>query len=345
MATGNRTDPWAHVQLDALGLFLVAYCTLAAAGHFPPDTALIGRFVRYLAAIGYWERPDLGHWEEWPALVRTSSVGCCVAGLRAAGQVLGAAGREVCEGGLDALADRGAAVLADRLGGPDTDAWEADGRGDDAALLTLLLPPIATRLRLSDAQRAALAAAALRLRRPHGVLRYAGDSYYGSDYQARLRAWKQEHAGGDPTAYPSPAVRNSWAVPGCEAQWSIFEPLLLLHFLDRHAAASAARALRSGSAGDLLQRPEPEAPPKPLSAPAASATEVRRSLMRMLAAIEEAAPAPGEVRLHVHESYCLVGDQRGPNDVQDLLWAVAYVRMALAALSAALAKGDAAPFT
>jgi hypothetical protein len=40
-ATGDRTDPWAHMQLDALGLFLVAYGTLAQAGHLAPDTGLV----------------------------------------------------------------------------------------------------------------------------------------------------------------------------------------------------------------------------------------------------------------------------------------------------------------
>ena len=40
-ATGNRTDPWAHMQLDALGLFLTAYGTLAQAGHLVADTGLV----------------------------------------------------------------------------------------------------------------------------------------------------------------------------------------------------------------------------------------------------------------------------------------------------------------
>ncbi len=311
--------------------------------------------MRYLAAIEYWQRPDLGHWEEWPAVLRTSSLGCCVAGLRAVAPLLPPAAR--AELGVDALAARGAAALATRLGGgggggdggsggaggAGADAWEAEGRADDAALLTLLLPPVAAQLALSDAQRAAVVASALRLRRPHGVLRYEHDSYYGADYQARLRAWKNEHAGGDPGAYPHADVRNAWAVPGCEAQWTIFEPLLLLHFLHAHADGSSGTGGAGGAAGGAGAGGAASAAAGGASGTAAA---VRRSLMRILAAVEEepAADASGDVRLHVHESYTVVAGARGPNDVQDLLWAVAYIRMALAACADALQRADVAPF-
>lgn len=170
---------------------------------------------------------------------------------------------------------------------------------------------------LSPEQRAAITATSLKLRRSHGLLRYVGDSYYGADYQSRLRKWKQQHANGNPGAYPQPEVRDSWAVEGCEAEWTIFEPLLLLQFLWAHS-----------------QEPSLE-----------TAGAVRRSIMRVLAAIEgEAVPGEGgaapDVRLHVHESYTVVNSRRVPNDVQDLMWAVAYVRMALAALESALQSSD-----
>ena len=79
-----------------------------------------------------------------------------------------------------------------------------------------------------------------------------------------------------------------------------------------------------------------------LNAARAAAVDARRSLMRILAAIEEepAATAGGAVRLHVHESYAVVAGARGPNDVQDLLWAVAYIRMALAAVEESLRGGS-----
>jgi len=327
------------MQLDALGLFLTAYSTLAATRLLQPDVRMLLRFVRYLGAIGYWQRHDLGHWEEWPPAVRTSSLGCCVAGLRAAAPLLVG-----CEDGgapppppggaacwaeeAVRLADCGWAAMQPRLGGEGSGgvAWEAEGRGDDAAMLTLLLPPLAAQLGLSPAQRAALVASALRLRRPHGVLRYEGDSYYGADYQARLAAWKADSGGGrgDPAAYPHASVRDTWAVPGCEAQWTIFEPLLLLHFLHLQAAAAEG----GGEAGGEAAR--------------RAAADARRSFMRILAAIEEeggAGAGGAEPRLHVHESYALVGGERGPNDVQDLLWAVAYIRMALAAVEEALRSG------
>jgi len=186
------------------------------------------------------------------------------------------------------------------------------------------------------------------------VLRYTADSYYGADYQARLRLWKQEHGGGDPAAYPQPAVRNAWAVPDCEAQWTIFEPLLLLHFLWVHkrVARGSGSASRGGSAhgangaAAAAAAPPPPPPHTPAGdAAASSAAEVRRTLMRNRGGGAEAPAAGGaDVRLHVHESYAVVQGARGPNDVQDLLWAVAYIRMALAACAEALADETVAPF-
>jgi hypothetical protein len=132
-----------------------------------PPAPQISRFVRYLAAIEYWQRPDLGHWEEWPAVLRTSSIGCCVAGLRAVAPLLADDAR--AELGVDALASRGAEALSARLGEGEGGAWEAEERHDDAALLTLLLPPLAQQLQLTDAQREAVVTSALRLRRPHGT--------------------------------------------------------------------------------------------------------------------------------------------------------------------------------
>jgi hypothetical protein len=57
-------------------------------------------------------------------------------------------------------------------------------------LLPLDLPPLASQLGLTRQQRDSIVASALRLRRPHGVLRYENDSYYGADYQQRLRRWR-----------------------------------------------------------------------------------------------------------------------------------------------------------
>ena len=384
--SGDRTDPWAHSQLDALGLFLTVYGTLCCGGALVADVSLVDRFVRYLAAIDYTTRPDLGHWEEWPAAVRTSSLGCVVAGLRAVSPLLPPESAPFCE----ALAERGAAVLAPRLGGPGSPAWEAESRRDDAAVLTLLLPPVAAQLRLTQHQRDALAGVGLRLRRPHGVLRYTGDSYYGADYQQRLRAWKDASAGGDPTAYPSPSMRDSWAVAGCEAQWTIFEPIVLLHFLHSHAQAptpATAAAVRrclmrvlaaieeepgseagwgsGGGGGDAAEAvPPPNADAAAAAehanggaahatgdagaagggggdaAAAAAAVEAQRAAASREGSGRWACAGP---RLHVHESYAVVCGSRRPNDVQDLLWAVAYVRMALAALAEAL-DDAAAPF-
>lgn len=300
-------------QLDALGLFLAVYSKLALEGAIEADIPLLERFVRYMDAIEYWSRGDLGHWEEFPAEVLTSSLGCCVAGLRGILPLLSGDAKAKCE----EIANHGFVVLEERLGGPTGGgAWETEKRREDGAMITLLLPPVADELGISEGQRQSIAAAMLRLRRPHGILRYVDDSYYNENYQARLRAWKEEFGGGNPGAYPDRETRDSWVVPGCEAEWTLFEPLLLMHMLHAH-------------------KTEPSN---------LTAAGVRRSLLRMLAAIEEApVEGKGDVQLHIHESYTVIDGKREPNDIQDLLWAVAYVRMALTGFADALADKSMAP--
>lgn len=186
----------------------MAYCTLGAAGVLAADLGVVTRFVSYLGAIEYQTRPDLGHWEEQPPEVLTSSLGCCVAGLRAAEALLRRSGDAAGADAAAALSAAGAAALEPRLGGATGGgAWESLKRREDGALTTLLLPQargggggeadggwlcwaavahfllpfcsypgqVADLLHLSAGQRQSVAAAVLRLRRPYGVLRYADD--------------------------------------------------------------------------------------------------------------------------------------------------------------------------
>ena len=81
---------WADAQNDALGYFLWLSSTLAASGALKPDAnavSVLTHFVRYLAAIRFWQDEDSGHWEE-QRKVSASSIGTVVAGLEAFADLL-----------------------------------------------------------------------------------------------------------------------------------------------------------------------------------------------------------------------------------------------------------------
>ena len=81
---------WADAQNDALGYFLWLSSTLAASGALKPDAnavSVLTRFVRYFAAIRFWQDEDSGHWEE-QRKVSASSIGTVVAGLEAFADLL-----------------------------------------------------------------------------------------------------------------------------------------------------------------------------------------------------------------------------------------------------------------
>ena len=64
--------------------------TLAASGALKPDAnavSVLTRFVRYFAAIRFWQDEDSGHWEE-QRKVSASSIGTVVAGLEAFADLL-----------------------------------------------------------------------------------------------------------------------------------------------------------------------------------------------------------------------------------------------------------------
>mmetsp|Transcript_22924 Transcript_22924/g.53484 ORF Transcript_22924/g.53484 Transcript_22924/m.53484 type:complete len:474 (+) Transcript_22924:50-1471(+) len=303
--TGDRNE-WMHEQLDAIGLFLLAYCEIIKS----PDVVFVARFVQYLHAVRYWDVEDRGHWEEAPESSRLSSVGCCVAALTAAMPIIeqGGCPSATIADGKEALAEGWKIVkarLADPAGVRELPAPST--RDADSAMLTLLLPPLARRLELNQDEKRALITSSLRLRRSIGVLRYEDDSYYNADYQTNLCAWLDKaKAAGSPDLHPPLATRDSWNKPGCEAEWTMFENLLLMHFLSelRLAGKDSAEAKTF-------------------------AAEAARSLRRILAAIEEEKEGDEVVRLHIHESYVVVAGKRQPNDVRDLMWAVAYTRLVL----------------
>jgi len=292
--TGNRTDPWGHMQLDAIGLFLLAVVDLGLADTY---IALVKRFVLYLYAVGYWNREDRGHWEENSSNgARFSSIGCCVAGLRAAEEALRRNGDDETATVAKHASELGNAVVQDRLQDPSgpTEDWgnirKQNGRKYDSAVCTVLFPTVAKYLRLTHEQGLSIFVHYRKLVRKQGIARYENDAYYTANFQQQLTAWREQNDG---VRWPPGDLMASWAVPGKEAQWTIFEPLLL----------SGAIAVNICSQSCF-------------------------SMRRILASIEEEADGD-DVKFHVHESYVFVNDELEPNDIRDLLWGIAYVRMAL----------------
>jgi len=80
-------EPWGNKQNDAVGevLHLLAACDCSSHNFVETnlERGLIQLLVDYLYSIKYWESPDSGVWEEDQEL-HASSIGACIAGLKAA---------------------------------------------------------------------------------------------------------------------------------------------------------------------------------------------------------------------------------------------------------------------
>jgi len=222
---------WPHAQNDALGYALWFLARAALSGLLPLDAftgPVLLRFPRYFAAIRYWQDRDSGHWEEARKL-ECSSVGAVVAGLlalrgllRSRSELLDLGARSsppVTPALLDELLAAGRAHLARVL--PRESQGEPDptlDRDTDAALLFLVHP-----LRVVDDAMAARICDDVRARLlgVHGIRRYAGDSYWMADY-ARLFDEQTRTSGFEDDV----GARDRHLLPGTEAQWCLFDPVL-----------------------------------------------------------------------------------------------------------------------
>lgn len=123
------------------------------------DLRILVKLVQYLGSIRYWEDKDHGIWE-WTEKVHTSSVGACLAGLKAISKYVSVP-NELIEKGQEAL---------DMLL-----PSESKSKGTDLALLSLIYPYDI----VSPAQRdAILKNVEEKLVRKRGVIRYPGEHYY-----------------------------------------------------------------------------------------------------------------------------------------------------------------------
>ena len=85
-------EDWGNKQNDSVGAILFRIGELDRQGikilHSPADYRIVQKLVYYLQSIEYWHDPDSGMWEE-DEEVHASSIGACVAGLKAVSLIKG----------------------------------------------------------------------------------------------------------------------------------------------------------------------------------------------------------------------------------------------------------------
>lgn len=285
---------WAHAQNDALGYVLWLACEMIAADELQAPEQIIDLFgvmVRYFAAVKYWQDEDSGHWEE-ARKIEASSLGPVVRGLRALRPLLDANWRERIDADLlDEILAHGEQALAEILPAECTQLDPLKARRYDAALIFLIYP-----LEVVDSAMATQIIDDVRqqLTGPIGIRRYNGDSYWCADYRDLLSADTRTADFSDDMS-----ARDKLLVPGQEAQWCIFDPIL--------SVIHGRRYLATGDEAEL----------------AAQRHHFRRSLGQLTT--EESRFPP----YRCPESYFLERGHWIPNDITPLLWTQANLLLAL----------------
>ncbi|MBD3209578.1 glycoside hydrolase family 15 [Candidatus Woesearchaeota archaeon] len=161
-------EEWGNKQNDAIGAILFKIGKLERKGHRVIRTKdhlrIVNKLIHYLSSIQYWHDEDSGMWEENEE-VHASSVGACVAGLKAISHIKGVIVNEN-------LIKRGEAVLSRLL------PRESEKKFVDLALLSLIWP-----YDVADAaqRREILKNVEYHLVRRKGVIRYKNDYYYNKN--------------------------------------------------------------------------------------------------------------------------------------------------------------------
>ncbi len=162
-------EEWGNKQNDAIGAVLFKIGELESRGvkiirSSSGDLRILQKLVDYLEAIHYWHDKDNGMWEEKEE-AHASSIGACVAGLKAIAKI---SGIEVPQ----QLIEQGEAALNELL------PRESETKDADLALLSLIYPyNIAT----PQQRDAILKNVEEKLVRGKGVARYLGDRYYNEN--------------------------------------------------------------------------------------------------------------------------------------------------------------------
>jgi len=161
-------DEWGNKQNDAIGAVLFKIGDLESKGiriiRGNNDVRILQKLVNYLGAIHYWHDPDNGMWEENEE-VHASSVGACLAGLKAISKISGVEVPQL-------LIDNGEKALQLML------PCESATKDIDLSLLSLIYPynivtPAQRELILKNVEG--------KLVRNKGAIRYPGDKYYNKN--------------------------------------------------------------------------------------------------------------------------------------------------------------------
>ncbi len=161
-------EEWGNKQNDAIGAVLFKIGELENKEiriiRNSSDKRILQKLVNYLEAIHYWHDSDNGMWEENEE-IHASSVGACVAGLKAVSKIDGInVSQQLIKNGEEALRQ----MLPK----------ESISKAVDLALLSLIYPYNI----VSPQQRnAILKNIEEKLVKGRGVIRYAGDKYYSND--------------------------------------------------------------------------------------------------------------------------------------------------------------------
>jgi GH15 family glucan-1,4-alpha-glucosidase len=162
-------DDWGNKQNDAVGAFLFEVGTLFKRNIMVMrdeiDLRILQKLVLYLQSIQYWHDPDNGVWENDEEL-HASSIGACVAGLRAVESIV-----DVPEGIIHQGEDALYAMLP----------RESDAKEVDLALLSLIYPYNVVN---NEARDMIIQMVEAKLVRERGVIRYSGDQYYNNGAEA-----------------------------------------------------------------------------------------------------------------------------------------------------------------
>jgi len=162
-------EEWGNKQNDAIGAFLFKIGDLYRKGiaviRNSNDLRILQKLVHYLESIEYWHDKDHGMWEENEE-IHASSVGACIAGLKAVSNLV-----DVPEW----LIEKGQEILNWLL------PRESETKEVDLALLSLIYPYNVVN---EKQRRDILSNVEKHLVRERGLIRYIGDSYYNNGKEA-----------------------------------------------------------------------------------------------------------------------------------------------------------------
>lgn len=162
-------EEWGNKQNDAIGCILFKIGELYTNKNIKiikteDDLRIVNKLVKYLASIEYFSDTDSGMWEEDEEL-HASSVGACVAGLKAISKVPGVS----VPPQLIAKGEQTLNTLLPR---------ESKKKFVDLALLSLIWP---YNIVSKEQEDAILQNVEYHLLRKRGVIRYKGDHYYNKN--------------------------------------------------------------------------------------------------------------------------------------------------------------------